>query len=152
MVGKGGTSKVYRVMNSANEVYALKRVALDRTDRDAIAGYMNEIALLKRLEGNRRIIRLFDSEVKHGPNGSKGYLSLIMEIGEIGTVTTQTMNMCTDCDGIADMAKLLQEQQQEPMDLVWVSYYWKQVRPRGQDRAQFLLTFEQDATSRACSS
>ena len=75
-------------MNSANEVYALKRVALDRTDHDAMAGYMNEIALLKRLEGNRRIIRLFDSEVKPGPSGSKGYLSLIMEIGEIGIVKT----------------------------------------------------------------
>lgn len=110
LLGKGGTSKVYRVMNSQNEVYAMKRVSLDRTDRDSMAGYMNEIALLKRLDGNRRIIRLIDSEVRAGPSGSRGYLSLIMECGEI------------------DLAKLLQEQQQEPMDLVWVSYYWKQVR------------------------
>ena len=28
----------------------------------------------------------------------------------------------------ADLARLLQEQQKEPVDLVWVSYYWKQVR------------------------
>ena len=71
-------------MSGANEVFAMKRVALDRTDPEAMAGYMNEIALLKRLDGNRRIIRLIDSEVRAGPDGSKGYLSLVMELGEIG--------------------------------------------------------------------
>ena len=36
--------------------------------------------------------------------------------------------VCADRGHVrVDMAKLLQEQQQEPMDLVWVSYYWKQV-------------------------
>ena len=70
---------------------------------------MNEISLLKRLEGNSRIIRLVDSEVKAGGGGSKGLLMLVMECGEI------------------DLARLLQEQQKEPMDLVWISYYWKQV-------------------------
>ena len=84
LIGKGGTSKVYRVMNGYNEVYAMKRVALDRTDQDAMSGYMNEIALLKRLDGNKRIIKLVDSEVRSGTNGPKGYLTLIMELGEIG--------------------------------------------------------------------
>ena len=49
-----------------------------------MSGYMNEISLLKRLEGNHRIIRLIDSEVKAGPDGSKGHLTLVMELGEIG--------------------------------------------------------------------
>lgn len=35
---------------------------------------MNEIALLRRLEGNDRIIRLIESEVK---GGSKGHLMLV---------------------------------------------------------------------------
>ena len=30
--------------------------------------------------------------------------------------------------GEIDLAKLVQEQQKEPMDPVWVAYYWKQVR------------------------
>lgn len=85
LVGKGGSSRVYRVMNSANEIYAIKRVSLDKTDNDTISGYMNEISLLKRLDGNSRIIRLLDSEVKSGPAGSKGSLMLVMECGEIGT-------------------------------------------------------------------
>ena len=109
MIGKGGSSRVYRAMNGLNDVFAIKRVSLDKTDAETMSGYMNEISLLKRLEGNSRIIRLVDSEVKAGGGGSKGLLRLVMECGEI------------------DLARLLQEQQKEPMDLVWISYYWKQV-------------------------
>ncbi|KAI0335853.1 kinase-like protein [Cubamyces sp. BRFM 1775] len=109
MIGKGGSSRVFRVMNGANEIFALKRVALDKADADTIAGYMNEIGLLKRLDGNARIIRLLDSEVRQNTAHSKGQLLLVMECGEI------------------DLAKLLQEQQKEPMDPVWIAYYWKQM-------------------------
>ncbi|TBU62352.1 kinase-like domain-containing protein [Dichomitus squalens] len=109
LLGKGGSSRVFRVMTGSHEIFALKRVALDKVDADTMSGYMNEIALLKRLEGNQRIIRLLDSEVKQGGGSSKGALFLVMECGEI------------------DLAKLLQEQQKEPMDPVWVAYYWKQM-------------------------
>ena len=85
MIGKGGSSRVYRVMSSTNEIYAIKRVALDKSDSDTIEGYMNEIGLLRRLGGSNGIIKLIDSEVKCGPNGSKGYLMLVMECGEVGT-------------------------------------------------------------------
>ncbi|KAG6377231.1 kinase-like protein [Boletus reticuloceps] len=109
LIGKGGSSRVYRVMNAANEIYAIKRVSLDKADAETISGYMNEIGLLKRLEGNNRIIQLFDSEVKAGPGGGKGHLMLVMECGEV------------------DLAKLLQEQQKEPLNMVWISYYWQQM-------------------------
>ncbi|TFK28082.1 Pkinase-domain-containing protein [Coprinopsis marcescibilis] len=109
MIGKGGSSRVFRVLNHANELYAIKRVSLDKTDTETMSGYMNEIALLKRLEGNNRIIRLIDSEVKPGPGGSKGHLLLVMECGEV------------------DLAKLLSEQMREPMNMVWISYYWQQM-------------------------
>ncbi|KAH9854726.1 kinase-like domain-containing protein [Lenzites betulinus] len=109
MIGKGGSSRVFRVMTSANEIFAVKRVALDKVDAETMAGYMNEIGLLKRLEGNARIIRLYDSEVKQTTANTKGYLLLVMECGEI------------------DLAKLLQEQQKEMMDPVWIAYYWKQM-------------------------
>ncbi|KAI9509222.1 kinase-like domain-containing protein [Russula earlei] len=96
-------------MNNANEIYAIKRVSLDKTDAETMSGYMNEIALLKRLSGNSRIIRLVDSEVKPGPGGTKGHLMLVMECGEI------------------DFARLLQDQQKEPLNLVWIAYYWQQM-------------------------
>ena len=81
-------------MNSANDVYAIKRVSLDRTDNDTINGYMNEISLLKRLDGNNRIIRLIDSEVRGGLNGSKGCLLLVMECGEIGEWSRHSLEWC----------------------------------------------------------
>ena len=110
LIGKGGSSRVFRVLNHVNELYAVKRVSLDKTDAETMSGYMNEIALLKRLEGNNRIIRLIDSEVKPGPGGSKGHLLLVMECGEV------------------DFSRLLQEQMGQPLNMVWVSYYWQQVR------------------------
>lgn len=110
MIGRGGSSRVFRVLSHANELYAIKRVTLDKTDTETLKGYMNEIALLKRLEGNSRIIRLIDSEVKPGPGGSKGHLLLVMEVGEI------------------DFSSLLQDQMKEPLNMVWVAYYWQQVR------------------------
>ncbi|KAF8895397.1 kinase-like domain-containing protein [Infundibulicybe gibba] len=109
MIGKGGSSRVYRVLNNSNELYAIKRVALDKIDSDTMSSYMNEIALLKRLEGNSRIIRLIDSEVKAGPGGSKGHLLLVMECGEV------------------DLARLLSDQQKEPVNMTWVAYYWQQM-------------------------
>ena len=110
MIGKGGSSRVFRVLSNANELYAIKRVSLDKTDSDTMSGYINEIALLKRLDGNSRIIRLIDSEVKAGPGGSKGHLLLVMECGEI------------------DLSRLLSEQMKDPLNMVWVAYYWQQVR------------------------
>ena len=69
MIGKGSSSRVLRVLNHANELYAIKRVSLDKTDVDTMSG-MNEIALL------------IDSELKPGPGGSKVQV-LVTEYGEI---------------------------------------------------------------------
>jgi len=96
-------------MNRDNELYAIKRVSLDKTDTEMMAGYQNEIRLLKQLEGNHRIIRLIDSEVRPGPGGGKGHLLLVMECGEI------------------DLARLLQDQMKNPLNMIWVAYYWQQV-------------------------
>ncbi|KAF8583165.1 kinase-like protein [Ramaria rubella] len=106
MIGKGGSSRVYRVITPSNEIYALKRVSLDRTDQETMQGYMNEIALLRRLDGNERIIQLVESEVR---GGSKGHLMLVMECGEV------------------DLARLIAAKQSTALDMVWVSYYWKQM-------------------------
>jgi serine/threonine-protein kinase TTK/MPS1 len=111
MIGKGGSSRVYRALTGTNEIFAIKRVMLDRSDPGTMAGYMNEISLLKRLDGNARIIRLIDSEVQdHSSKGRQNVLYLVMEFGEI------------------DFARLLAEQQKRPVNMVWIAYYWQQVR------------------------
>lgn len=75
---------MFRVITPSNEIFALKKVSLDKSDVDTVNGYMNEIQLLKRLEGNQRIIRLVDSEVKVSSVANRGNLLMVMECGEIG--------------------------------------------------------------------
>uniref|UniRef100_A0A093VTH5 Serine/threonine-protein kinase mph1 n=1 Tax=Talaromyces marneffei PM1 TaxID=1077442 RepID=A0A093VTH5_TALMA len=77
-IGRGGTSRVYRVMAENYKIFALKRVNLEDADRVTLAGYKGEIDLLKRLENVDRVVRLFDWEI----NMEKHTLSVLMEIGE----------------------------------------------------------------------
>ena len=67
LIGKGGLSHVNHVTNNANKTYAIKHISLDKTAVETMSRYTNEIALLKCLSRNSRIIRLVDSEVKPGP-------------------------------------------------------------------------------------
>lgn len=77
-IGRGGSSRVYRVMAENYKIFALKRVNLEDVDRVTLAGYKGEIDLLKRLENVDRVVRLFDWEI----NMEKHTLSVLMEIGE----------------------------------------------------------------------
>ncbi|KAF5369492.1 hypothetical protein D9758_002640 [Tetrapyrgos nigripes] len=109
LLGKGGSSKVWRVLSNTNEIYALKRVVLEKTDQETLNGYINELHLLRRLEGNKRIIRLIDSEVKIPAPGGKGSLMMLMECAEI------------------DLARLIAERAGQALDMIWVAYYWQQM-------------------------
>lgn len=91
MIGRGGSSRVYRVMDSEGELFALKKVNLRNVDRTILDGYRNEIELLREFAGQPHIIRLVDAE--HIP--SKFCLYILMEYGEI------------------DLGKLLQRQRQD---------------------------------------
>lgn len=77
-IGRGGSSKVYRVMAENFKVFALKRVTLEDQDELAIRGYKGEIELLRKLEKVDRVVRLFDYEI----NEEKHTLSVLMEMGE----------------------------------------------------------------------
>ena len=45
------------------KIYALKRIRLTGRDREAAAGFIDEITLLQRLRGHSNIIQLIDAEV-----------------------------------------------------------------------------------------
>jgi len=62
-IGKGGSSDVYRVMAENCKMFALKRVKLEGADESAVMGYKGEIDLLKQLEGNERVVQLYDYQV-----------------------------------------------------------------------------------------
>lgn len=105
-IGKGGSSKVFRVMAPNGKIFALKRVDFEQADQATIAGYKSEIDLLNRMStssGSDRIIKLFDSEI----NDAKGRLLMLMEAGEI------------------DLAHMLTKRQNEPVDFNFIRLFWR---------------------------
>ena len=107
-IGRGGSSRVFRIMAENYKIFALKRVNLEEADMAAIAGYKGEIELLKRLENVERVIRLFDYEV----NDEKGILNVIMELGE------------------TDFNKMLNDElkgESLKLDITFTRHYWKEM-------------------------
>ncbi|RKF54811.1 putative checkpoint protein [Erysiphe neolycopersici] len=107
-IGRGGSSRVYRVMAENSKFFALKKVSLENADESAIIGFKGEIDLLKKLEGVERVIRLYDYEL----NESKSILSVLMELGEL------------------DMNKILEvrlKSDNSKFDPSFVRHYWKEM-------------------------
>ena len=107
-IGRGGSSKVYRVMAENFKVFALKRVTLEDQDDAAIRGYKGEIDLLKKLENVDRVVRLFDWELNH----ERQTLSVLMEMGEsdLNRVITQKLNV-----------------EDANLDITFTRYFWKEM-------------------------
>ncbi|KAK9833841.1 hypothetical protein WJX74_007511 [Apatococcus lobatus] len=78
-IGKGGSSKVFKVMAPNRKIFALKRIRLQGRDREAASGFIDEITLLQRLRGQRNIIQLLDSEVLR----QEGIIYMVLECGDI---------------------------------------------------------------------
>ena len=107
-IGRGGSAKVYRVMAENYKVFALKRVSLEDVDELAIRGYKGEIELLRKLENEDRVIRLFDYEI----NDERQTLSILMEMGE--SDLSRVLNFRLN----AENAKF---------DISFTRYFWKEM-------------------------
>lgn len=110
IVGRGGSSKVFKVMNSNGQIFALKRVRVSQADeqgKSIFLNYQNEISLLQRLKGKPCIIQLIDSEV----NAKTLTVHFILEYGDI------------------DLSRLLTRyaERQKSVDLNFVRLYWQQM-------------------------
>lgn len=106
LLGKGGSSKVWRVLDNKNSIYALKVVTLSKGDHETYFSFVNEIKLLEQLKGHDRVIRLIDSEVDE----VNKRLSLVMEIGDV------------------DLNTLLTEQLGKAISMNFLRHIWEQVR------------------------
>jgi serine/threonine protein kinase len=76
VLGKGGSSKVYRVLSTEGEIFALKRVRVSSDDPKCLEGFQNEIALMESLRGNPCIVQLVSSSVEGRT------IHMVMEVGE----------------------------------------------------------------------
>ena len=110
-IGRGGSSKVYRVMAENYKIFALKRVTLEDQDPLAIQGYKGEIDLLRKLSDVDRVVQLFDWEL----NEEKKTLSVLMEIGE------------SDLQAILKQRLEDTSQQIARLDLSFTRYFWKEM-------------------------
>ena len=104
-VGKGGSSKVYKVLSSENEVLALKRVVVSPDNHAAMESYGSEIAHLKRLKGEPTIVQLRDAEV----SPKTGTILLVLELGDI------------------DLASLLRREKGRHIASDVLRNYWRQM-------------------------
>ena len=120
-VGRGGSSKVYKVMAPSRKIYALKRIRLTGRDAEAAQGFVDEIGLLTALKGKPGIVELIDAEVVP----SEKLILVVLEYGDI------------------DLARLLAKQQAgaaaaakrvggaaaapPPPDGVFIRLYWRQM-------------------------
>ncbi|XP_067882833.1 dual specificity protein kinase Ttk isoform X2 [Heterodontus francisci] len=78
LLGTGGSSKVFQVLDQKKQLYAVKQVNLQDADHLAVAGYKDEIEYLKRLQQHSdKIIRLFDYDI------TENYIYMVMECGNI---------------------------------------------------------------------
>ena len=107
-VGKGGSSKVYKVMAPNRKIYAMKRIKLSGRDAESAAGFLDEITLLKRLRGKSNIIQL----IAHDVIKRHGLIFVVLEYGEI------------------DLARLLSRRDRErngAVDENFLRLYWQQM-------------------------
>ncbi|XP_057317492.1 dual specificity protein kinase TTK-like [Hydractinia symbiolongicarpus] len=100
-IGKGGSCKVYEVVDSSGRVYALKKVKLEDVDQFMISCYIQEIKLLEQLKGKSHIIELY------GWEKTAEFLLIVLEIGS------------------RDLANVLR--QSKELSPETLKHYWKQM-------------------------
>lgn len=78
LLGRGGTSKVYKVKALANSrLYAIKKVTFDQFEDSCFQGFKGEIDLLQRLRKSERVVKLVDHAI------GEGSIYLVMECGDL---------------------------------------------------------------------
>lgn len=99
LLGKGGSSKVFKVKSLKNKVYAIKKIVFDEFDDSSIKGFKGEIDLLIKLRNQERVVRLIDYSLGNGS------LLLVMECGDI------------------DLSHVLSKRLDSAMDIEFVRYH-----------------------------
>lgn len=102
-IGRGGSSKVYQVVDQADKkCYALKRVDLRGPDDKLKDAYLNEIDLLKRLRDSGCVVKLIDWEIQ------KHNLYIVVEKGDV------------------DLATFLKTRRHQ-IDDIFIQFYWNEM-------------------------
>ncbi|KAG8933610.1 Dual-specificity kinase, spindle pole body (SPB) duplication and spindle checkpoint function [Tulasnella sp. 418] len=104
-IGKGGSAMIYKVISPENEIFAIKAITMGITDQRSVTEYNNEVEILKRLQGHKRVIRLIEED----SISFSDTRFIVMEYGEVG------------------LAEILAEKCDEPLDYPWIISHWYQM-------------------------
>lgn len=77
LLGRGGSSKVYKVKAPNSRLYAIKKVTFDLFEESCVEGFKGEIDLLIKLKEADRVVKLIDHAI------GEGSIYLVMECGDI---------------------------------------------------------------------
>ncbi|XP_045901054.1 dual specificity protein kinase Ttk [Micropterus dolomieu] len=78
VIGRGGSSKVYQVLDHKRQLFAVKYVDLEEADAQTVESYKNEIEHLNHLQQySDQIIKLYDYEI------TSSYIYMLMECGNL---------------------------------------------------------------------
>lgn len=113
-IGKGGSSKVYKVLSSDGQVYALKVVNLSNAGPEAVESFVNEIHLLTMLQGSERIINLVDSDI----DKSNKRISIVLELGDIDLRSLIEKNRTSDSTVNPHFLRYIWQQMLEAVQIV----------------------------------
>ncbi|MES1907006.1 MAG: hypothetical protein MHM6MM_000209 [Cercozoa sp. M6MM] len=115
LVGRGGSSKVYKVLGPKGRLYALKAMR-SQSSAQHMVNVRNEIKLLRRLRGKPHVIQLIDAQVM------PPHVMMVFEFGEI--------------DLASMLRRLATEEQRRSSDgalrtlvrdAVTLRFYWRQM-------------------------
>ena len=111
LVGRGGSSRVFKAIDKNHTVVAIKKVSLNKLDPEAIKSYENEVALLRSLRGNDKVIQMYEDETVLNERGRRlpKTLFVVMEYGEV------------------DFSRLLEEQKGKRLNMNFVGLFWLQM-------------------------
>jgi len=110
-IGKGGSSEVFQVLEAkGSNMLAIKKVDLsDVSDQEANA-FRQEIELLLRLQGNKRIVKLIDFEERTKADGMGKELLVVMEKGS---------------RDLANLLKELSASEENGLSDATIKFYWE---------------------------
>mmetsp|Transcript_28172 Transcript_28172/g.57144 ORF Transcript_28172/g.57144 Transcript_28172/m.57144 type:complete len:571 (+) Transcript_28172:2017-3729(+) len=78
LIGKGGTGKVYKIVDQKKNLLALKKVKIHSFRTENLHGCINEISILKILQGNIRVVQLKNADISI----KNGLIYMVFEYGE----------------------------------------------------------------------
>ena len=78
LIGKGGNSKVYKIISEKNKIFALKKAKIKHFEIEYLHNCINEISILKVLKNKHRIIQIQNADISL----EKGMLFLVFEYGD----------------------------------------------------------------------